>query len=44
MTHKKFDNPPYIDRDSRNAFIATEFKEYIGKSVLNVGGGWYALP
>jgi hypothetical protein len=39
MTHKKFSNPPYIDRDSRNAFIATEFKEYISKSVLNVGGG-----
>jgi len=39
MKHKKYNNPPYIDRDSRNKFIANEFKDYIGKSVLNVGGG-----
>ena len=39
MIHKKYRRPPYIDRDGRNRYIAMEFKEYIGRAVLNVGGG-----
>ena len=30
---------PYDDRESRNRFVAEHFKDYLGNSVLSVGGG-----
>jgi 2-polyprenyl-3-methyl-5-hydroxy-6-metoxy-1,4-benzoquinol methylase len=36
---RQIDGHPYKDRDTRNQFIAENFKSYIGKTVLNIGGG-----
>lgn len=36
---RKYNQRPYTDRDERNAFIADELTEYIGSSVINIGGG-----
>ncbi|MFZ5365193.1 MAG: class I SAM-dependent methyltransferase [Patescibacteria group bacterium] len=36
---KIFRKYPYSDRESRNKFIAAEFGQWLGASVLNIGGG-----
>lgn len=36
---RKYKYYPYNDRETRNKFVAQELNEYIGSSVLNIGGG-----
>jgi hypothetical protein len=35
----KFNKPPYHTREGRNKFIYSVYKDYLSKSVLNIGGG-----
>lgn len=39
MTISNFTKSQYTNRDERNRFIAEAFSGYIGKRVLNIGGG-----
>ena len=39
MMSRKYYRKPYSNRNERNDFIVSDLKEFIGNSVLNLGGG-----
>ena len=39
MMTRKYNKYPYLDREGRNRFVGEELADYLGKKVLNVGGG-----